>query len=404
MPDFQYKAMNGEGQVVTGFLTRDSREEAVAELGSTGCTPISVVEKKVKGGGVDLFAAMGKAKPRDVAILTRQLGTLVRAGVPMMGSLTALAHQAQNEIIKGAILRIRDDVEGGESLSTAMSKHPRVFDELYVHSVMAGETAGVLDNVLDRLAVLLENEAEIRSSVRSAVLYPAVVVLALIGASIVLLTFVVPKFAKIYSMGGVQLPLPTRMMLAVSHFTTDYWILLLCSAVGGVVLLRLYLGTDTGRLWWDGLKLKLPVLGQVFLKAGMTRFAHMFATLNRSGLPILMTLQVLSRSIGNTVIGREISGMEQTVRGGGSLSDFMEESVVFPPLVAHMVGVGEQAGAMDELLDAVSSYYDNELKATIRNLTTLIEPILICGLAGVVLVFALSIFLPIWDLMSAMRR
>jgi type II secretory pathway component PulF len=404
MPDFQYRAVDGEGKTVTGLLSAGSRDEAIVELGSMGYTPVSVSEKASGGGGSALFAALGRARPRDVAVLTRQLATLVRAGVPMMGSLTALVHQSQNEAIRDAMLGIRDDIEQGASLSSAMSRHPGVFDELYVHSVAAGETGGVLDRVLDRLAALLENEAETRANVRSAVLYPAVVVTALIGAAIVLLTFVVPRFERIYSASGVELPLPTRMILAVSHFTTGNWPLLLLAVVGAAAAFRLCIGTESGRLWWDGVKLRFPVLGQVFLKAGMTRFAHMFATLNRSGLPVLNTLQVLSHSIGNAAIAGEIRAMAESVRGGGSLSDYMEESRIFPPLVAHMVGVGEQAGALDELLEAVSSYYDTELRTTIRNLTALIEPILISTLAAVVLVFALAIFLPIWNIMSTLRH
>lgn len=401
MPIFEYRVSDATGKILTGSLTSASRDEAIGELDARGYTLVSLVEKEAaKASASSLSRMFNKLSVKELAIFTRQLATLIRAGVPMMSTLTALSHQAENEFLRETISEIQDDVEQGASLSIAMGKHPDFFNELYVNTVMAGETGGALDEVLDRLALLLEGDAETQANIKAAARYPIMVVLALAIAFFVLVIWVVPKFSSLFASRGVTLPLPTRVLLGINYGIQNYWFFIIPAIVAIVAGIRLFIRTESGRFLFDGLKLRVPIFGPILTKAVMCRFSQMFATLSRSGLPALRIMDVLSRSIGNKVVGREVEALAESIREGGNMSEFLNESPLFPPMVSHMVAVGEQSGALDEMLDNVYRHYDAEVKTAIKNLTSMIEPILIVGLGIIVLIFALAIYMPMWDLIT----
>jgi len=261
-----------------------------------------------------------------------------------------------------------------------------------------------LDNILDRLAAIKEKIQEINSKVKSATLYPKIVVGAIFAAIAILMTFVIPQFAKLYSGFKVPLPLPTKILIAASNFFSSYWYLLAVAVIAPFLIFRLYTKTEAGRYNWDRFKLKIPIFGPFSQKATMSRFARIFGALYRSGLPILQSLDIMSRVVDNKVISKAIKDIEGDIRAGKSLSEMMEKSRLFPPMVVQMVRVGEETGALDEMLDKVALYYDQEVEYTIRNLTTTLEPILLAFIFGMVLFLALAIFLPMWDIVKFVRR
>lgn len=402
MPSYFYKVRSKTGEVVTGTTHGASQEAVAGELFQRGFTPIEIrPEKEAKKKQGFLFEQI---KPEDLIVFSRQLATLIKAGISFMKCMDTLEEQTKSKRLKAAITDMRKDVEAGSSFSDALSKFPRVFSPLYINMVRVGEEAGVLDDILDRLAMILEHEAVTKARIKAAVRYPLLVLSVLVIAFIFLTTFVVPKFAAIYSSSKVVLPLPTRILILLNKALTQYWIVLAAAAGGAIVLFKVYIKTPPGRWNWDKLKLRVPIIGPIVEKAVMSRFARVFSTLYKSGIPMLHALDIVSGTIGNVIIGRAVDIIKEDVRAGKGISAPMIKTGAFPPIVSQMVAVGEETGALDEMLIKISDYYDLEVEYALKNLSTTIEPILVVVLAGGVLFLALGIFLPIWDMISVLRK
>jgi type IV pilus assembly protein PilC len=402
MPLFRYKVRDKEGQVVSGTLEGSDVNTVVERLDSLGYVPITIQEEKAGGGiQVDIGRFFERVKPVDLINFTRQFVTLHRAGLPMLSAIGALQAQTRSKPLAKALDAIRKDLMGGTALSAAMAKFPRVFNELYVNSIWAGETGGVLDNVLDRLVMLLEHERRLKSDVGAAMRYPIILAVGFVVAGIVLATFVLPKFTMLLTSTGGKMPLPTKILILVTDFLSAYWYVVLLLAVGAAVLFYLFIRTSAGRLWWDRLKLRIPIFGPIIYKMALSRFARMFETLDRTGLPILRSLNLVSKTVGNVYIAGAVDKIAESVRRGRGLSAPMREVGVFPPMVVQMVATGEESGALDEMLKQVSDYYDSEVEYMVKNLTAMIEPVMI-GMMGVGAIFLIiAIIMPYMEILSS---
>ncbi|MBI1909357.1 MAG: type II secretion system F family protein [Deltaproteobacteria bacterium] len=411
--DFTYRARDPRGLLIVGQAKAESREELESKLASQGLIPIQVRKRSLRLPLGDLPFRFEKAKLWDLIwnliyrvsleeliVFTRQLQMLVKVGMGMEEIFGILIGQTKNKKLKAALSQIQTDVQAGSSLSKALSRHPRVFNEVYVNMIMAGEEAGLLDKVLLDLTTLLMKENEIRSGVKSALLYPKIVFGALVLAIVVLMIAVVPRFAQFYATYKAELPLVTRLLIGASNFVTEYWALALLITGVGLFLFYRYKRTAKGRLTLDRLRLKLPIFGPLHLKIASSRFGHIFAALYRSGLSVTRALEVVGGTLDNHLISREILNLKSEIAIGKTLSEAMKKSPYFSTIFIETTAVGEKAGALDEMLEGLSAHDDIEIAYTIKNLTTLLEPMMLVFIFGAVAFLALSIFLPIWNLSS----
>ena len=403
MAVYQYKAVTPAGEIVEKSMEAASPANVFDHLERSGMTPLKITEVKAKSS--QSLAAFGQKKVKldDLVLFTKQLVTLLKAGVPLLSALEALYEQTEHPTLKEVISELYRDVEGGQSLSDAMAKHPKVFPALYVSSIRAGEASGAMEQVLSRMATLLEHDKETRAKLKSAMRYPIIVISSLGIAFLVLMTFVVPRFVDMFLQAGMELPLPTRILIAMSNALQQYGIYGFFGFVALIVAFKQYIKTRTGRYQWDKFKLNLPIIGNLTLKVAMSRFARMFQTLNSSGMPILETLDILSETVGNEVVSRELQKVTLGVRRGEGIAEPLRRSKLFPPMVIRMVAIGEQSGSLDDMLLNISEHYDLEVDYAVKNLSTMIEPMLTVGLGIIVLFLALSIFLPMWNLTSLAR-
>lgn len=405
MPTFRYKARSESGKSVAGTLDAPSQEMLMSHLEEMGYTPISVSQETTgapkEGGG--LFSRFEKVTPKDLVMLTRQMHSLIRAGIPILSALGILEKQVESLPLKKVLSSIGEQINGGASLSDALRKFPRVFSDLYVNSVLAGETGGSLSEVLERLASLLESEQETRKAVKSAVRYPIIALVVMLVAFFVLNIMVVPQFAGIYGRLGVDLPLPTKLMMLSSKIINNYYYLILAGLLAGIIGFIRFSRTKYGHYQIDLLKLKMPIFGPLFTKLAMFRFTKMLATLERSGVPILKIIEIVSLTVGNDVIGQELMEMREEIRDGKGISGSLLKRAIFPPMVGSMLSVGEETGRLDEMAESIAYYYDQEINYTVATLTDLIEPLLTVVIAVGVLGFALAIFLPMWDMISVIK-
>ena len=404
MPFFTYRARNRAGALVTGKVEAVNKDSAGVNLDKMGLIPISVKPARKSVEFPDINLLFQTITLQDIILFSRQLATLFNAGIPLTRALFTLETQLIKKKITAIIKAVREDVEGGATFAQALKKHPHVFDETYYSMVEAGEAGGILDDILERLAGMKERIQEINSKVKSATLYPKIVVGAIVVAIFILLWKVVPVFARLYSNFNVPLPLPTRILITISNFFTSYWYLVIIAVITPVVIFKWYTKTEAGHYNWDMWKLKIPIFGPFSQKATMSRFARVFGSLYKSGLPILQSLDIVSRVTDNRLISKAVKDIETDIRAGKSLSELMGQSHLFPPMVVQMVQVGEETGALDDMLEKVAQYYDQEVDYTIRNLTTLLEPILLGFIFVMVLFLALAIFLPMWDIVSFVKR
>ncbi len=404
MPQYRYKARDKDGALQRGIMEARGKEAVADQLSGQGFIPVLIEEETQSLLGPDFFLNLKHVAPQDLIVLSRQLATLVSAGIPLLSSLGTIEKQAENPRLKAALADIRSSVEAGSSFSDALARHPGIFNKLYVSMIRAGETAGILDTILERLALLAEHESETRERVKAAVRYPLIVIVAICAAFAFLVTFVVPKFAIVFSQFKTELPLPTRILISINYVVQNYWYLLLLGiilTIGGVIW---YLRTPGGRWQWDRLKLRLPVFGVLFQKVALSRFARIFGAMQKSGIAMMLTLEIAGETVGNVVLARAVQTMSDSLRDGKGLSAPMESSGLFPPLVVQMMAVGEETGQLDTMLNKVSDYYDTDVEYTLRNLSTMIEPILLLFVGGMVLFLALGIFLPMWNLMSLFKH
>ena len=401
MPLYQYRARDKEGKIVEGRIDATNEASAMARLAALEQTPISLREVKERE---TKKLSVGKRIPQKTLVLfTRQLSTMIHSGIPIVTAFGALMEETENENFKDVLGTIRGNLQEGISLSDAFSKHPQIFPKLYVSTVAAGEAGGVLDVVLRRLSKLLEHEAEIQAGVRSALRYPITVVIAIVIAFFVLTTMVVPRFMNIFRAAGVDLPLPTRVLILMNDTIRNYWFIVIPVIASIIIIIKLYIKTKRGEYQWDYIKLKLPVFGELITKMICSRFAQMLMTLDNAGLPILRSLEVISFTLGNSVFAKEIEAVRKSVMEGQGIGEPLLRSPFFPKLIGHMVTIGEKSGALDDMLLSIQQHYDTEVNSSIKNLTALIEPLLTVGLGFVVLFLALGIFLPMWDLIRAFQ-
>ncbi|WP_457570742.1 type II secretion system F family protein [Desulfovulcanus sp.] len=403
---FTYTAIDENGRKITGVLEASSVDEVNTILLEKGYIPQKVVhgEKKI---GLNLFAGLSsiltKVRDQELILFTKQFRTLFRAGISVVETLSILERQAENSKLKEIISQMVVDINEGATLYQSFSKHPKVFSKLYCAMILAGETSGALPEVMDRLAFLLEHEFRVKNDIKSALQYPIIVLVALGIAFFILLTFVIPKFASVFKSAGLTLPLPTQIAIGLYNFLANYWFFCLSSVLALVIGLSYYIKTDQGRYLKDNFLLNLPIVGPVFQKAAMSRFASIFAILQSSGVSVLEALDILSETIGNAAISREFSKIKDQLREGLGISQPLKTAKYFTPMVINMIYVGEQSGNLDEMLTEISKHYDEEVAYAVAQMSTNLGPILIVGLAAVVGFFALAIFLPMWDLTKMVK-
>lgn len=406
MPQYRYKVRDKDGALQAGAMEAARKETVADKLAGMGLFPVLIEEQTASPGaaGAAALSLLSRVSSHDIIVFSRQLATLVSGGVPFIQSLATLERQTESPRLKAVIADVRRDVEGGLSFSDALAKHPRIFTKLYVSMVHAGETAGILDDILERLALLSEHDADTRSRVKTAVRYPVIVLASVCVAFFFLVSFVVPKFSTVFSRFGTRLPLPTQVLIVLNRIIQNYWYLLLIVVVAAVAGLLWYVNTPRGRRQWDLLKLRLPVFGRLFKKVALSRFARVFSAMQRSGLSMMLTLEIVKETVGNAAIADVIGKMQGELREGKGLVAPMEASGLFPPLMVQMIAVGEETGSIDVMLNKVSDYYDRDVEYALRNLSTMIEPILLLVVGGMVLFLALGIFLPMWDMISLFRK
>jgi type IV pilus assembly protein PilC len=403
MPKFAYEAFNETGATVEGVIEAESLDAARTLLLSRGYIPSRVAGASERGAlfGISwesLQQSFSGVAMQELILFTKQFRTMFLAGVPIMRLLEVLEVQVANPKLKQIVTEITQDVREGSPLSDALAKHPTTFNTLYRSMIKAGEASGTIPEVLQRLIYILEHENKIKSDIKSALQYPIIVVAALGIAFFVLLNYVIPRFVGIFSRVGVELPWPTKVSLFLHHLLTDYWVFTLTLLVALIAGASYYFKTDQGRFVRDAFFLRVPLLGPLFMKSAMSRFASIFSILQSSGVPVMNSLQILSGTIGNTAIAREFDKVRDRVEEGRGISGPLSTARYFPPMVIQMVAIGEESGQLDEMLQAVSVHYDDEVAFAVKRLSDAIGPVLVVGLAFVVGFFALAVFLPMWDL------
>ena len=400
MPTFKYRVRDRLGKAMTGTIEAPTVEVAGNHLYQTGYFPIAIEEEStsVSIDLSDFWKRFQKVKPEEIIVFSQQLSTLYKAGLPLLSGLKGLRDQTLNQRFKEILEEIGLQVEGGNTLFGAMSNYPDTFSVVYLNMIRAGETSGRLGESLDRYVTLADRELRTRQRVKETTRYPKIVIVSVIIAFVVLLVFVIPRFAQVFVQFNTSLPLPTRIMIGVNNLFQNYWYLILPAFLLAPILLNRYIRTEKGRIFWDRLKMRIPGLGRLFIIAALSRFAHTFVMLNKSGIPILQTLEITSTTINNVILSQSIEEISRQVREGKNLADAMRESGRFTPLVIQMIGVGETTGTLDEMLIRITEYYDIELENSIKKMTTYIEPALTLFMGVVVLFLALAVFLPWWNM------
>ena len=401
MQTFSYQAVNESGVTISGTVEAESKDAAMTLLVGNGLIPSKVkphASADQPGLSTRLSSMMHQVKMPELILFTKQFRTMVRAGIPMMSLLKTLESQTENAALKRVIVGMSHDVSQGSSLYDAFRKHPDIFSSLYCSMVRAGEASGALPEVLERLIDILEHDYKVRSEIRSALQYPAMVISFLTLAFFVLLTYVIPKFSTIFAQSGLELPFLTRACIVLYDLLTDYWYIALLSAVLVVSVLTVYLKTSEGRLAKDRLLLKLPLLGPLFLKAAMARFAGVFSILQSSGVGIIDSMHILAETVHNEAIAREFEGLLDRLEEGRGIAAPLSQSQYFTPIVINMTAIGEETGNMEEMLDDIANHYDWELAYAVKRFNDSLGPILIVGMAAVIGLFALAIYMPMWDL------
>jgi len=397
MPSFEWKGRDRTGRAQSGTLVADNKDAALAVLRRQQVVPTTVKEK---GKEIALPRLRRGIDDKALAVFTRQFSVMIDAGLPLVQCLQILGEQQDHKGFQRIILQVREDVEAGSSLANALKKHPQAFNELYVNMVAAGEAGGILDTILQRLAVYIEKAARLRSQVRSALIYPAAVIAIAVIVVYVILWKVIPVFASLFVALGAELPLPTRIVVALSKFVGSFWWLILLAVVAAVFGVRRYYATEQGRLVIDKLLLKTPILGMVLRKIAVARFCRTLGTLLSAGVPVLEALDITARTSGNAVIERAIFEVRKQVEEGKTVAEPLRTTNQFPPMVVQMINVGETTGAMDTMLAKIAEFYEEEVDVAVAGMMKLIEPVMIFFLGIVVGGIIISMYLPMFDLIS----
>jgi type IV pilus assembly protein PilC len=399
---FAYKVKDREGQVHSGEMEGSSQSAVTKALRDRGFHPLSVDEKKDSAlqKEIRIPGLTDRIKLKEVSIFSRQFATMINAGLSLLRALNILAEQTPNKAFARTIIEVKNDVERGTSLSAAMEKHPKAFNRLYTSMVKAGEVGGVLDDTLVRLADTLESQVELRAKIKSAMMYPIAVFGLVIMIVAAMLMFVVPMFEDLYADLGGELPVPTKMLLAVSKVVTSYWWALMIVSIGSLFMFRRWIATDSGRTTFDKIKLKLPIFGNLVHKTAIARFAHTLASLTKTGVPILQAMDIVAETSGNAVVSAAVLDVKASVREGESIAKPLESHSIFPPMVVQMIAVGEETGALDTMLEKIGSFYDQEVQTMVDGLTSLIEPLLIVVLGATVGGMLISLYMPMFNVIN----
>lgn len=402
MPVFEYTARNAStGQIMKGTLDVATRDDVLKHIKQQKMIMVNVREQPKQIS----FAALKRKgiKTRDIVIFTRQFATMINSGLPLVQSLDILARQTENPALAEVTKQVVFDVESGHTLADAFSKHPRAFTELYVNMVAAGEAGGILDTILIRLATFLEKSDALIRKVKGAMVYPGVIMSVAAIAVAVLLIFVIPTFQKMFASVGMELPLPTRIVIGMSDFLINYWWALILIIVAIVFFIRRYYATSDGRLRIDQMLLNAPVLGDLLRKSAVSRFTRTLGTLISSGVSILDGLEITAKTAGNRVIHDAVMESRNSIAGGETIAGPLEKSKVFPPMVISMIAVGEQTGGLDEMLSKIADFYDEEVDVAVSALLSLMEPMMIVVLGVIVGGMVVAMYLPIFDMMNAVQ-
>ncbi len=405
MPIFTYRARNAGGQAISGTQEGNSAADVADVLAGRNITPLTIESVgEGKGGAVSIGSLANfqiikpKVEPLDVMMFSRQLYTLLKAGVPILRALAGLQETTANPAMRDMLQDLRDSLDSGRELSVSLARMPKIFSPFYTSMIRVGEMTGQLQDVFLRLYQHMSFERFMKEQVSSALRYPTFVIIAMVIAMFVVNIFVIPAFDKVFEGFHAQLPLMTRMLLGFSHFMLDWWLAILCIMLGAIFGFRAWIRTSIGSYIWDRTKLNIPVAGKIIRKATLARFARSFALASRSGLPIIQTLTTVAQTVGNDYIASKIEGMREGVERGETILRVAGNAGIFPAVVMQMIAVGEESGSLDELMHEIAEMFQNEVEYELKTLAQQIEPILIVMLGIMVLILALGIFLPIWDL------
>lgn len=404
MSKFQYQGRDRKGDAVSGVLDVASENAAASELVRLGVTPIKIValsEKSSSSSGVEINIFPKKVSLDELIIFCRQMNALTRAGIPIIRAMKGLAESTRSELLSETLADVTSRLESGINLASSMQAHPKVFSELFISMIHVGENTGQLEDAFKQLSESLELERDTRKRVKQATRYPTMVISAIAVALFVVNMFVIPQFAAVFAKFGAELPVPTKILVATSEFTVDYWWLVLVLIVAAVFGFRRWVATEKGHYEWDRRKLRFPIIGVLFEQITLSRFTRNFAMMLKAGMPITHALAIAAEASGNRFIATRILDMKSSIERGDSLLRSARQTEVFTPLVLQMIAVGEETGAIDSLLNEVADFYDEEADYSLKRLAESIEPLLIVAMGVIVLILALGVFLPIWDLGSA---
>lgn len=415
MPLYQYKGLNSKGKPVSGILDADGPADLRQRLRREGIFLSTYAESgggksktTIEKGGesfwskeVNVRQLFERVKISDVAVLTRQFGTLLKAGIPMVESLNALIAQQERPKLKGAMIAVRQKVNEGSSLADALAEHKGIFSDLYINMVRVGEASGTLDIVLDRLAEILESQSKLRSKLIAAMIYPVLMVCVAFGIVSLMMLFVIPRVTELFEDMGTELPILTRILIFISKVFSNTWFIGLPLLIFGISWFRKWTRTEKGRIWFDNLKLRLPIFGQVFRLVAVARFARTLATLLTSGVPILVSLDIAKTIVNNVILARAIEDAKTAVREGESLAVPLEKSGHFPPMMTHMVAIGEKSGQLESMLGNVAQAYEVEVETRVTTLTAVLEPVMIVGMGMMVAFLVFAILMPMLKMNEA---
>jgi general secretion pathway protein F len=405
MPVYEYRGLSAEGKKVKGIIDAPSPRMARSKLRSLHIFPVDIREEisKFQVAEDPLAKLFVRVCPQDISIITRQLATLLEAGTPLVSALDAIIEQTDNHAVKKVIAQVREEIKEGRSFAHALDKHRKVFSDLYVNMIRAGEESGALEGVLLRLADFTENQILLKNRIRAALAYPLIMTIIGAGVLIFLLAFVIPTVTQVFEEMGQTLPLPTRILMAISNLFKGYWWLIIIGFVFLIVGIRRFLQTPKGALRWDRAKLRLPLFGGIIVRGAVARFARTLATLLQGGLPILDSLDIVKTVVNNQLLAQAIEETKAEVREGEGIAPSLKRSGLFPAIVTHMIATGEGSGNLEEMLAKVADAYEAEVQTKVTALTSILEPLIILAMGVVVGFIVISILLPIFEMNQLVR-
>jgi len=400
---FKYSAKDSSGNTVSNEIESRSQHAVIDYLRGKGLVILNIEEKPVKAKSSFSFLTQKKVKLDDLVIFTRQLSTMIDAGIPILNAFNILAEQAESRNLKEVLLKVRDDIEAGSSLSDSIKKYPGVFSILFINMTKAGESSGMLDEILDRVATYYEKTSGLIRRVKAALVYPVIITVMAIVITTILLLKVVPVFEDIFAGFGADLPMPTQVLITVSNILRQYFLINLALFIAAIFLVGMYIKTEKGRLAFDTLRLRLPVVGKLIKKIAISKFTRTLSTLTKSGVPILTALEIVEKTTGNKVIEKAVDDVRRNIKEGEKISEPLSRSGVFPPIVVRMIAVGEETGELEKMLSKISDFYDEQVEAAVSGLTSMIEPLIIAFLGVVIGSIVICMFMPIFKLTSIIQ-